>query len=333
MASMSTKKSVSRHRKYGSISSELVKKSREAAIAAVQIFNNPSMLFKSELFIVLMVIAWTYLLHAYYKKKCIDYRYVAKEGRRNQYKKTKNGAFKYWELEHCLNHQLSPVDENQKNNLLFLIGLRHEIEHQMTTRIDEYLSARFQACCINYNELAKNLFGEDSGIDKNLSFSLQFSSISNEQVELLRDAKGLPENIQSYISGFDESLSDEAYNNPRFSYRVLFVPKLANRKGQADRVIDFIKPDSALATNVNKEFVVIKESERNKYLPTQIVEIMRGHGYTKFNTHHHTKLWKENDAKNKSKGFGVQVVNTWYWYESWVNFVRDHCQKNKAKYS
>ena len=83
MASMSTKKSVSRHRKYGSISSELVKKSREAAIAAVQIFNNPSMLFKSELFIVLMVIAWTYLLHAYYKKKCIDYRYVAKEGRRN----------------------------------------------------------------------------------------------------------------------------------------------------------------------------------------------------------------------------------------------------------
>ena len=236
-------------------------------------------------------------------------------------------------LEYCLNHQLSPVDENQKNNLLFLIGLRHEIEHQMTTRIDEYLSARFQACCINYNELAKNLFGEDSGIDKNLSFSLQFSSISNEQVELLRDAKGLPENIQSYISGFDESLSDEAYNNPRFSYRVLFVPKLANRKGQADRVIDFIKPDSALATNVNKEFVVIKESERNKYLPTQIVEIMRGHGYIKFNTHHHTKLWKENDAKNKSKGFGVQVVNTCYWYESWVNFVRDHCQKNKAKYS
>ena len=78
---------------------------------------------------------------------------------------------------------------------------------------------------------------------------------------------------------------------------------------------------------------MIKESERDKYLPTQIVEIMRGQGYTKFNTYHHTKLWKENDAKNKSKGFGVQVVNIWYWYESWVNFVRDHCQRNKAKYS
>lgn len=330
---MSTNKNVSRHRKYGSISNELVKKSREAAIAAVQIFNNPAMIFKSELFIVLMVIAWTYLLHAHYRKIGIDYRYVSKEGKRNKYKKTKNGAFKYWELEYCLNHQSSPVDENQKNNLLFLIGLRHEIEHQMTTRIDECLSARFQACCMNYNELIKNLFDKDSGIDKNLSFSLQFSSINNEQIELLRDAKGLPENIQSYISGFDDSLSDEEFNNPKFSYRVLFVPKVANRKGQADKVIEFIKPESDLAKNINKEFYVIKEKEKEKYIPTRIVEIMREHGYTKFNTHHHTKLWKENDAKNKSKGFGVQVVNTWYWYESWVNFVKDHCQKNKSKYS
>lgn len=264
---MSTNKNVSRHRKYGSISNELVKKSREAAIAAVQIFNNPAMIFKSELFIVLMVIAWTYLLHAHYRKIGIDYRYVSKEGKRNKYKKTKNGAFKYWELEHCLNHQSSPVDENQKNNLLFLIGLRHEIEHQMTTRIDEYLSAKFQACCINYNELAKSLFSEDSGIDKNLSFSLQFSSISNEQIELLRDAKGLPENIQSYISGFDDSLSDEEYNSPKFSYRVLFVPKVANRKGQADKVIEFIKPESDLAKKYKQRILCNKRKGKGKVSP------------------------------------------------------------------
>lgn len=36
-----------RIRKVGSISNELVKKSREAALAAVQIFNNPSITFKS----------------------------------------------------------------------------------------------------------------------------------------------------------------------------------------------------------------------------------------------------------------------------------------------
>ena len=58
-----------------SVSHELVEKSREAALAAVQIFNNPQVTLKSEIFIVLMNIAWTYLLHAYYRKKGIEYRY------------------------------------------------------------------------------------------------------------------------------------------------------------------------------------------------------------------------------------------------------------------
>jgi hypothetical protein len=36
-------------------------------LTAVQIYNNPQIDFKSELFIVTTMIAWTYLLHAYYR--------------------------------------------------------------------------------------------------------------------------------------------------------------------------------------------------------------------------------------------------------------------------
>lgn len=65
-----------RIRRVGSIRSELLKKSREAALAAVQIFNNSNIRFKSEPYIVLMIIAWTYLLHAYFcnqKIECLYY--------------------------------------------------------------------------------------------------------------------------------------------------------------------------------------------------------------------------------------------------------------------
>ena len=48
---------------------ELVIKSREAMLAAVQIYNNPQIAFKAESFISLAVISWTYLLHAYYANK------------------------------------------------------------------------------------------------------------------------------------------------------------------------------------------------------------------------------------------------------------------------
>ena len=46
---------------------------------------------------------------------------------------------------------MSPIDKNTANNLKFLIGLRHEIEHQMTLSLDDYLSGRYQACILNYN--------------------------------------------------------------------------------------------------------------------------------------------------------------------------------------
>lgn len=56
-----------RIRRVWSVSHELVKKAREAMLTAVQIYNNPQIEFKSELFIVTTVIAWTYLLHAYFR--------------------------------------------------------------------------------------------------------------------------------------------------------------------------------------------------------------------------------------------------------------------------
>ncbi|WP_219847281.1 DUF3644 domain-containing protein [Burkholderia multivorans] len=275
-----------RVRRVGAIKNELLKKSREAALAAVQIFNNPNISFKSETYVVLMIIAWTYLLHAYFRDQKIEYRYYDQKGKRRNFNKTKHGAYKYWELERCLNDKKSPVDKDTANNLRFLIGLRHEIEHQMTSRIDDFLSARFQACALNYNEYVKKLFGADNGIEKHLSFSLQFSTITTEQKGLLEQHPGLPANIEGYISDFDAGLSDEEFSSTHYAYRILFIPKTANRKGQADRVIEFVKSDSPLAETVNKEYAVIKETEKKKFLPKQVVDLIKAEGFPLFSSSH-----------------------------------------------
>ena len=127
-----------RVRRVNSVTDELVHKSREAALAAVQIFNNPQISFKSEIFIVIICVAWTYLLHAYFRQNKIEYRYYQQKGKRRIFDRTKAGAYKHWELERCLNDVNSPIDSDTVKNLRFLIGLRHEIKHQMTTRIDDY---------------------------------------------------------------------------------------------------------------------------------------------------------------------------------------------------
>lgn len=321
-----------RIRRTYSVSRELLLKSREAALAAVQIFNSPMITFKSEIFIVLMNIAWTYLLHAHYRRERIEYRYYTQSGSRRRFDKTKHGAEKHWELERCLNEQRSPVDKDAANNLRFLIGIRHEIEHQMTGRLDSTLSAKFQACCLNYNDYVKQLFGEEYGIDKYLAFSLQFTSISQEQAKQLPTPEQMPSHIGAFIAGFEGGLSDGEFNSPRFAYRVLFVHKTANRKGQADEVIEFVKADTELASDVNAKYALIKETERPKFLPGAIVSQMQTEGYRRFTMHAHTQLWQEHDAKASGKGLGILIGKLWYWYEAWVAIVREHCQQNAQKY-
>lgn len=283
-------KMAKRYRRFKSVKQELLIKSREAMLSAVQIFNNPNIQFKSEIFIVLSNIAWMYMLHAYYREQRIEYRYYKMVGMRKRFDRTKRGAFKFWELERCLNCDYSPIDQVTSSNLRFLIGLRHEIEHQMTSKIDDYLSARFQSCCLNYNKYIKKLFGDKYSIDKHLSISLQFSTIDEEQHNQIRKFTDLPANISSYINDFDEQLSQEFYNDIRFSYRVLYVRKLANRKGQADKVIEFISAGTLEAKGLNKDCVLIKEKEKKKHLPLKIVNLMREQGYPKFNMYHHTQL-------------------------------------------
>lgn len=321
-----------RIRRTHSVSQELVVKSREAALAAVQIFNSPLVTFKSEIFVVLMNIAWTYLLHAHYREKGIEYRYFKQRAKKRVFDKTKSGAHKHWELERCLNDDKSPIDKDSANNLRFLIGLRHEIEHQMTSRLDTSLSAKFQACCLNYNSYVKKLFGDKNGIDRHLAFSLQFSSISPEQVASLPTADAMPTHIKTFIEGFEGKLSETEYNSPKFAYRVLFVAKTANRKGQADEVIEFVKADSPLAEQVNAQYTVIKETERKKYLPKGIVAMMKAEGFKRFTMQSHTDLWKATGAKDPAKGLGVQVEKVWYWYEPWVEQVRQYCKCNAGTY-
>ena len=322
-----------RIRTVGSLADELLAKSRESALCGIRVFNDPHVSFKSETFIVLMNIAWTYLLHAHFRKKGVEYRYFKQVGKRRQFDRTRTGAYKYWELERCLNDKTSPVDKDASNNLRFLIGLRHEIEHQMTRSLDNFLSGRYQACAMNYNDYVKKLFGKRHGLDSHLTYSIQFVELSSEQLAGPSPQSQIPDRLKAYVAQYDAALNHDEYNSPRFSYRLLFKKKLVNKPGQADSVIEFIDPNSELAKTIDKEYWVKKDVERAKYRPSTVAEHVRNAGFTKFRVQpEHVMLWKQADAKNPAKGFGVQVEGEWYWYESWINRCIELCTQAGETY-
>jgi hypothetical protein len=307
---------------------DLVLKAREAMLSAVQIYNNPLISFKTESFIVLSLIAWTYLLHAHYRSAGIDYRYFSKIGKRKKFDRNRDGSLRYWDLRQCVMQQTSPLDKDTRNNLEFLIGLRNQVEHKKAAGLDSYLSARYQACALNFNFYLKKLHGDKFGLDQNLALSLQFAELDQSQAKTIKDKENLiPKEIISYISTFDSKLATPEIESERFAYRLLFVKVLAKRQGQADRVIEFIDPKSDLAKSISKEYWVKEETEKLKLSATQVVRQIRQAGFPQFGMHQHTLFWKKHDAKNPKKGFGATVVKAWYWYQHWPIFVISELQK------
>jgi hypothetical protein len=88
----------------------------------------------------------------------------------------------------------------------------------------------------------------------------------------------------------------------------VFKRKLVNRPGQADRVIEFIDPNSEAAKAIDKEFWVKKEVERPRFRAKDVVEAVRNAGFIRFRVKsEHLRMWKSEDAKNPAKSYGVDA--------------------------
>ena len=164
--------------------------------------------------------------------------------------------------------------------------------------------------------------------DVRWEYEIRTKKFTLEEIDNLMEIQALfPKNILDY----EKTLTDDLIKDNRYSFRVMYVQVNANRIGQADAVIEFVKltPDQEKQLN---EQILIKETEKKKYRPGQIVEKMQEEGYITFKMHNHTECWKElSDSKSTLTQYGTLVAGTWYWYDNWINYVREYCEKNFTK--
>lgn len=191
------------------------------------------------------------------------------------------------------------------------------------------MSARYQACALNYNYFLKKLHGEKFGLDNYLALSLQFAELDFSQAQIIKNKEGLiSRKIISYISDFDSKLSIQEIRSERYAYRLLFTKVAAKRRGQADRVVEFIDPKSSLAKDISKEYWVLKEKKSKPFLVREVLAKLKKRGIT-ITTNEHTELWRKYNGKNPSRGYGVIVGKSWYWYQDWIDFLTREI-KNKV---
>lgn len=111
----------------------ILENSINSALTAVETYNRPRVQFRIENYIILMIIAWTKLFHAYFQSE-IGERYFYKE-KNGRYKKI-DGERKAWELTECIK-EYQKMRKPYPNltdpvvaNLRFFIGIRNKIEHR-----------------------------------------------------------------------------------------------------------------------------------------------------------------------------------------------------------
>lgn len=276
----------------------LIDKSREAALLAVQTYNNPLVSFRAYGYIVQMIIAYTALFHAVFERDKIEYWYTGADGVPDM----QNGERRYWDLTECLRKYFHGTSEPIVANIKLFVGLRNKIEHRPVPTLDADISGFCQALLTNYEGLLVDEFGEYFAIATNLSLALQLSKFSPQLSHTLRGIHAENyEIVREYINRYQKDLAVEVLQSPRYCFRAFVIPKLGNHATSSDIALEFVKYDPENPRQMElyeKQVALIRErkvqvANEGYMLPSEVVrKVQEKSGILGFNVSMHTKAWK-----------------------------------------
>ena len=243
---------------------ELLEKSKESCILAVDVYNKPRTAFRSGAYVILMIIAWTSLFHAIFERDGVNY-YYKKEPNSRYYKKM-DGDKMAWELKECLKHyfedSVSVSEISIRKNLELFIPLRNKIEHRLLPQLDNTIFGECQSLLHNFEFILNKEFGSKQCVNESLVFSLQFAQWIPKSEGINKNSPKDLTNLKNYIEKYRESLDKEIYSDQRYSFKAYLIPKIVNNPNKADHAIEFVKFDAANPEemkNYEKFMTIIQE--------------------------------------------------------------------------
>jgi hypothetical protein len=295
---------------------ERLVRAREAMLLAVQAFNNPGLAFKSEVFAVLVNIAWTYLLHEYYERKGIAI--VGKDGRSLL-------------LSEMLKRADCPLSQGIINNLADIKDIRDSVEHLLLRRGDVKFFTRFQACCLNFEKTICALFGDRLSLSAELSLALQFAKLDFDQLVNL-ETYDIPEAITALDAKLSKGKSDAELDDLEYQFRVVYTFQ-SSAKSRAH--IQFVRPDTAEGKEIRHvlEKRVVADS-LYPYKPSDVCREVAKRTKKRFTTHNHLKAaylfhvrpkTGSKQPENTDKEFCIYhpLYKSYSYSEAWVQRLCD----------
>nr|VFK53692.1 MAG: DNA adenine methylase (dam) [Candidatus Kentron sp. TC] len=312
----------------------LVIKARESAMLALDIYNRPATLFRTEGFLVMMVIAWRSLFHAIFEREKIDYCYRNDDGTQQMI----DGEPKAWDLAECVKQYWGDKTTPEKKNLEFAIALRNKIEHRYVPALDPHVAGECQSLLLNFDERLTREFGSYFALRESLAMPLQTSSIrEGAQMEAIKKFQGEQyDELKDFLDEYRGAIGDDIYADPTYSFRVYLIPRIGNHESSSDMAVEFVKdPTPELMKNI----VAIKEkqvpvSNKGGLKPSKVASLVAERIGKRFTVHNHTQAWKMYDVRPSSGQDPAsckteycrfdEVHNDYIYTDAWVKFLDEY---------
>jgi len=289
-----------------------VHKAVEIMKTAVLIYNNNMIVTRSETFIVLAVIAWTYLLHAHFMKQMVHPIYRNPDGTPVLIDGDKA---KFWELGHCIEQPQASLTNGERNNLRYIIAVRNEVEHRSYDDINADVQAKVQATALNFLRFAREKFGSKFDFSHDLAFTIQLQALTLNAPNSIKGPGQVAKSVAAVNALLENPMSSSDFNDPDYAFRVYVVPKVSNNSKKADQAVSY----SPVGSNVE---MAIKHVERPKFRATEAIKILVDEGVPNVTSHTFTKAWQGAKLKDPAKGFAIELGNQWFWYQEGIDRIK-----------
>ena len=298
-------------------------RAREAMILAVQVFNSPGLYFKTEVFAVHANIAWTYLLHQHFLDKGI---------------KIEDDNGRTLLLSQMIKRTDAPLTQGVKNNLQDMIDIRDEVVHKLLKRADAIFYTKFQTCCLNFDTVLSDLYGDRLSLKHDLSLALQFAKCDFEQIEELHKYD-IPAHIQTLDARLNDRRTDAEKDDLDYQFRVVYTLQNAS-KSRAH--LQFIKPGSEEGLEIHNILEKhVFADDYYPYKPKQVWEKVEEATCKRFTSHNHRQaMYKykvrppsaSTQPENTNKDFCTynKTYKGYTYSQKWIDFLIE--QVNSDEY-
>jgi hypothetical protein len=282
--------------------------SKDDALLAVDLYNQPGRPGRLEAFLVHMHLAWHRLFEAHYQRtkqphhRCLpDGRYERVDGQRVP-----------WDLPTFIAHEWSDTHPVRKN-LELTMSLSGRVGQRHDETVAALIAGKAQALIANFENELTARFGPEHSLGDRLRFPLFVGAFSEHgSAQFAQLSMSAPKPVQTLIARFEATLEPTVLNDNRYDFRLHLVPH-TGANTESLMALTYHREDElteeerrALAVLGDRGAVIVREQVRtvanvDLLKATQVTRLVEERIPFRFRgTNAFARVWKANKVRPAS---------------------------------